>query len=291
MASPCEVLVDTDDPAQAAAVGRDRASRGRAHRGEVQPLPRRHRSSGGSTPRAAGPSSVDDETAQLLDYAAELPSSSRKAASTSPRASASRLDVRRRQPRARRESAARGRAATRRLDDGGAGASARSRCPPGMEIDLGGIGKEYAVDRAAALVAAAAQRRVPGQLRRRPVRRRTAPGRSAWTVGVDDPERAGRSAAARASSSAAAGSRPAATRGASCAIAGRRLGHILDPTTGWPVEGAPKSVTVLAATCLEAGTLRDARLSARRGRARVPRGARACGTGSSRRAARPRPAR
>src|SRR5207237_8626432 len=35
---------------------------------------------------------------------------------------------------------------------------------------------------------------------------------------------------------------------------GRRLGHILDPTTGWLVEGAPKSVTVLAASCLEAGT-------------------------------------
>jgi thiamine biosynthesis lipoprotein len=36
---------------------------------------------------------------------------------------------------------------------------------------------------------------------------------------------------------------------------GRRLGHILDPRTGWPVEGAPRSVTVLAPTCLEAGTL------------------------------------
>ena len=36
---------------------------------------------------------------------------------------------------------------------------------------------------------------------------------------------------------------------------GRRLGHILDPLTGWPVESAPRSVTVLAKTCLEAGTL------------------------------------
>jgi thiamine biosynthesis lipoprotein len=36
---------------------------------------------------------------------------------------------------------------------------------------------------------------------------------------------------------------------------GRRLGHILDPRTGWPVEGAPRSVTVLGASCLEAGTL------------------------------------
>jgi thiamine biosynthesis lipoprotein len=36
---------------------------------------------------------------------------------------------------------------------------------------------------------------------------------------------------------------------------GRRLGHILDPRTGWPVEGGPASVTVAAASCIEAGTL------------------------------------
>ena len=36
---------------------------------------------------------------------------------------------------------------------------------------------------------------------------------------------------------------------------GKRLGHILDPRTGWPVADPPRSVTVLAPTCLEAGTL------------------------------------
>jgi thiamine biosynthesis lipoprotein len=36
---------------------------------------------------------------------------------------------------------------------------------------------------------------------------------------------------------------------------GRRLGHILNPKTGWPIEGAPRSVTVVASTCVEAGTL------------------------------------
>jgi thiamine biosynthesis lipoprotein len=36
---------------------------------------------------------------------------------------------------------------------------------------------------------------------------------------------------------------------------GRRLSHILDPRTGWPVIGAPRSVTVAAPTCTNAGML------------------------------------
>ncbi len=33
------------------------------------------------------------------------------------------------------------------------------------------------------------------------------------------------------------------------------LVYILNPRTGWPVEDAPRSVTVVASTCVEAGTL------------------------------------
>jgi thiamine biosynthesis lipoprotein len=36
---------------------------------------------------------------------------------------------------------------------------------------------------------------------------------------------------------------------------GRRLPHILDARTGWPVENALRSVTVAADTCTQAGTL------------------------------------
>ena len=36
---------------------------------------------------------------------------------------------------------------------------------------------------------------------------------------------------------------------------GVRYGHILDPRTGWPVAGAPRSVTVVAGSCTEAGML------------------------------------
>jgi thiamine biosynthesis lipoprotein len=36
---------------------------------------------------------------------------------------------------------------------------------------------------------------------------------------------------------------------------GVRYGHILDPYTGWPVGEAPRSVTVAASSCTEAGLL------------------------------------
>ncbi len=36
---------------------------------------------------------------------------------------------------------------------------------------------------------------------------------------------------------------------------GARYSHILDPQSGWPVEGAPRSITVAADTCTQAGML------------------------------------
>ncbi len=36
---------------------------------------------------------------------------------------------------------------------------------------------------------------------------------------------------------------------------GVRYSHILDPRTGWPVRNAPRSVTVAASSCTEAGLL------------------------------------
>ncbi len=126
--------------------------------------------------------------------------------------------------------------------------------PAGMELDLGGLGKEYAVDRAAAVVVAAA--RAPflvnfgGDL--------FAPGPradgSAWQVAIDDPAHTGAPSPERIELERGG----LATSGDARRFvrhAGQRLGHILDPRTGWPVAGAPRSVTVLAATCLEAGTL------------------------------------
>jgi thiamine biosynthesis lipoprotein len=126
--------------------------------------------------------------------------------------------------------------------------------PAGMEIDLGGIGKEYAVDRAAALVAAATGDpflvNFGGDLFAQAPRR---DGR-AWGVGVDDPDHTGQGALYRIDLPRSG----LATSGDARRFVmyqGRRLGHILNPKTGWPIEGAPRSVTVVATTCVEAGTL------------------------------------
>ncbi len=123
----------------------------------------------------------------------------------------------------------------------------------GMEIDFGGIGKEYAVDRALAL--ALAHTHTPmlvnlgGDLRVSGPRRDGNP----WYVAIEDVDRAASAAGLLELSSGAL-----ATSGDShryLAQAGVRYGHLLNPHTGWPIVDAPRSVTVHAATCTEAGLL------------------------------------
>lgn len=126
---------------------------------------------------------------------------------------------------------------------------------PGMEIDLGGIGKEYAVDQSAKLMRQHAPEtnilvNYGGDL----VATGPRLNGKGWTVGVDDPEKTGKSTVAGVEIKRAA----FATSGDARRFLvknGRRYSHILNPLTGWPVEGAPRSVSVLANTCIEAGML------------------------------------
>jgi thiamine biosynthesis lipoprotein len=124
--------------------------------------------------------------------------------------------------------------------------------PDGMEIDLGGIGKEYAVDRAAALVRPLSSQcllNFGGDLRALGPHTDGKP----WRVGVEslaDSATAARHIELTVGALATSGD---ARRYLS--KDGVRYGHILDPTTGWPVAGAPRSVTVAAATCTQAGML------------------------------------
>jgi thiamine biosynthesis lipoprotein len=124
--------------------------------------------------------------------------------------------------------------------------------PAGMEIDFGGIGKEYAVDRAYENVAQ--HRTLPflinfgGDLRaNRP------PARGPWQIGIERPDtdgQAGRMLELERGALATSGdSRRFLLKN------GVRYGHVLNPRTGWPIPDAPRSVTVAASTCTEAGML------------------------------------
>jgi len=123
---------------------------------------------------------------------------------------------------------------------------------PGMEIDLGGVGKEYAVDRAAALVGSLTQScllNFGGDLRALGPHANGRP----WEVGIEAVDRL--SSASQVIDVYRGG---VATSGDSRRYLlkdGRRYGHILDPTTGEPVIEAPRSVTVVADTCTQAGML------------------------------------
>jgi len=257
MASPCEILIDTDDEPLARRLGvqaRDEALRieKKFSRYRDDNVIHRINHANGS------PVEVDDETAALLDYA-----------DTCWQLSEGQFDI---------TSGVLRRAwhfdGSDRVPDESAVAAllplvgwSRVRwvkpvltMPAGMEIDFGGLGKEYAVDRCAHLLAAdtAASLLVNfgGDLMC------TGPRRDGhgWIIGVENPEgitdvcTAAREAnlvfeLKRAGIATSGDARRFVLRH------GRRYGHILDPHTGWPVVGAPRSVTVVANTCTEAGIL------------------------------------
>jgi thiamine biosynthesis lipoprotein len=251
MASPCEVLVDTEDESRAAAARRIAEA-------EAQRIERafsRYRTGNVvhriNTARGR-PVAVDAETALLIDYAATCHAMSDGMFDIT-------SGVLRRVWRFDGSDHVPDEAAVHDTlrHVGWHRVSWENHVltmPAGMEIDFGGIGKEYAVDRSASLIAAA----VPdpflvnfgGDLFASRPRR----GERAWGVGLDDPERTGEAAVYRIDLPRGG----LATSGDARRFVmhqGRRLGHILDPRTGWPIEGAPRSVTAIASTCVEAGTL------------------------------------
>jgi thiamine biosynthesis lipoprotein len=123
----------------------------------------------------------------------------------------------------------------------------------GMEIDLGGIGKEYAVDRCALQLreagVASALVNFGGDIHVVGPRRNGEP----WLIGLETPGQEG-----AASHTIHIQQGGVATSGDSHRFLlhdGIRYSHILDPITGWPVPGGPRSITVLAPSCLEAGML------------------------------------
>lgn len=250
MASPCEVLVDSGDPLEARLLGEAAA----AEAWRIEHKFSRYRPDGAvAAVNAAGgrPVTVDDETADLLDFAARCHALSDGLFDIT-------SGVLRRAWRFDGGDAVPAAAAVAALLplvgwEKVAWRRPQLVLPEGMEIDLGGLGKEYAVDRAAALLAARTRAAVlvnfGGDLR---AAGRRGDGRP-WEVGVERPGTADE-AALRVDLAEGA----LATSGDDRRFLlkdGMRYGHILDPRTGWPAAGAPRAVTVLGDTCLEAGLL------------------------------------
>lgn len=120
----------------------------------------------------------------------------------------------------------------------------------GMEIDFGGCVKEYASDSAAGLLADHGIRRALVDLGGDIAVSGAACRASPWPVGIRHPRARGE---ALAGILLAAGGLASSGDYERCLIVeGRRYGHILNPATGWPVQGLV-AVSVLAEQCLVAG--------------------------------------
>jgi FAD:protein FMN transferase len=124
---------------------------------------------------------------------------------------------------------------------------------PGARIGLGGIGKGYAVDRAAAIleargvndfiVSGGGNLLVSG-----------AKGKTPWTIGVRDPRGPDGSYLARVRLPGGGGVSTSGDYERFFEIDGRRYHHILDPRTGYPARGLV-SATIFAPTAMRADGL------------------------------------
>lgn len=250
MASPCEVLFDLEERSQAEWLGnlaRDEALRIESKFSRYKTDNIIHRINNGH----GQPVEVDSETAGLLDFAGHLHDISN-----------GRFDITS--------------GVFRRLwsFDGGDQIPSRRqakallplvgwhrikwenpviRIPEGMEVDLGGLGKEYAVDRVVGQLAertnAAFLVNFGGDLRAVGKKRDGHP----WDVGVERPGFENQASLQLNLNIGALATSGDASR--FLLAKGTRYPHILNPRTAWPVMKAPRSVTVLADTCTEAGLL------------------------------------
>jgi FAD:protein FMN transferase len=251
MASPCAVLAEVETAAQARRlldIARTEALRVEAKFSRYRDDNIVHRIN-----HANGAAiEVDEETAQLLDYAANCHalSDGRFDITSGVLRRAWRFDGGDRLPQPEDIAALLPRIGWSRTT----WRRPRFTLPAGMEIDFGGIGKEYAVDRTALLLARETAASVlvnfGGDLFA------TGPRHdgSGWHVGLEDPS-TDRSASVGEIEIRRGGVATSGDARRYLSKDGVRYGHILDPRTGWPTPHAPHSVTVIGGTCLEAGML------------------------------------
>ena len=123
----------------------------------------------------------------------------------------------------------------------------------GMCLDLGGIGKEYAVDRVLGLALERGITNVLVDFGQDVRVHGEPPERGAWHIGLQDPQHP-----ARCWTGVAVTHHAVATSGdylRHFVHEGRRYGHIIDPRTGCPVDNGTLAVSVIAPHCTFAGIL------------------------------------
>ncbi len=126
----------------------------------------------------------------------------------------------------------------------------------GMGIDLGGVGKEYAVDRTLQLAADFGIMSVLIDYGRDIRALDPPPGKPAWHIGLEDPnnlDHCHHSLGIRKMAVATSGN---------CrrhfTLDGRQYGHIIDPRDGLPVNNSVLSATVVSPSCVLSGALATA---------------------------------
>ena len=123
---------------------------------------------------------------------------------------------------------------------------------PGCAMDLGGIAKGYASDRLADIFARYGVDSALVSLGGNVYARGTKPGGAAWSVAVQHPEQEGYAAMLSLTDAFAVTS--GGYQRYFTGPDGTVYQHILDPKTGWPVQGDLLSVTIVA----DNGTMADA---------------------------------
>ena len=125
----------------------------------------------------------------------------------------------------------------------------------GMQLDLGGIAKGFALDRAAAVLEAHGMHRALLDFAGQVLALDAPPGARGWPVLVADPRAADRVLATLCVTRASVATSSQAER--SVRRGGRRIGHILDPRSGQPVRRT-LSCTAIARRAIDADAMSTA---------------------------------
>ncbi len=133
---------------------------------------------------------------------------------------------------------------------------------PDMEVDFGGIGKEYAVDRCILLAKKLTDTPVLVNLGGDLAVTSARNNNQAWHVAIEHPDFDSTTTKQRSKKNqdmiVSLYSGALATSGDARKFLmknGQRYGHILNAKTGWPIVKAPRSITVVAPQCVQAGIL------------------------------------